>query len=177
LFFCTKIEACFEYRRGWYRSGAVAGLVLEYYVLLRSVVRRKPEVRRCLTPCRDCGIFFVADPRNAGRHDLRCPFGCQQAHLRQASTQRSVAYYQDETGRMKKRIQNGKRGTPAAKPAPATGEGPSETLVEHLRMVTSRIEGRRVSREEILALLLRQRSMVEGGKAGDDGRRPDEHPP
>jgi hypothetical protein len=177
LFFCTKIEACFEYRRGWYRSGAVAGLVLEYYALLRCVVRSKPEVRRCLAPCRDCGIYFVADPRNAGRHDLRCPFGCQQAHRRRESTQRSVAYYQDETGKMKKRIQNGRRGAQAAKPAPATGEGPSETLVEHLRVVTSRIEGRRVSREEILELLLRQRSMVEGGKAGDDGRRPDEHPP
>ena len=128
--FATRIEECFDHRRGWYRSGAVAGLVREYYALLRSVVRSKPEVRPCLARCRDCRIFFVADPRNAGRHDLRCPFGCQQAHRRRESTQRSVAYYQDETGKMKKRIQNGKRGAPAAKASPATTEGPSETLVE-----------------------------------------------
>ncbi len=134
-------------------------------------------MRRSLTRCRQCGIFFVADPRNAGRHDLRCPFGCQHAHRQRESTQRSVAYYQDETGKMKKRIQNGRRGAPAAKPAPASGEGPSEALLEHLQMVTSLIEGRRVSREEIVALLLRQRSMVEGEKAGDDARRPDAHPP
>ena len=151
--------------------------MLEYYELLRSVVKAKPEVRRSLTRCRHCGIFFVSDPRNVGRHDLRCPFGCQQAHRRRESTERSVAYYRDETGKMKKRIQNGKRGTGEGKPAEATGEGPSETMVEHLRMVTSRIEGRRVSREEILALLLRQRSMSEGGKAGDNAGRSDEHPP
>ena len=82
----------FEFRADWYRGGAVAALVLEYYVLLRSVLRAKPHLRACLTRCRHCRIFFLTHPRNAGRHDLRCPFGCRQAHRQQAvrATQRRL---------------------------------------------------------------------------------------
>ena len=98
-----------EFRPDWYRKGAVAERVLEYYWLLRSVLRERPEARRCLCRCRHCRIFFIADPRNAGRRDLGCPFGCQEAHRKSESTRRSVAYYQEPEGKIKKRLLNGKR--------------------------------------------------------------------
>ncbi len=86
----------------WCRRGAVAALVLEYYLLLRSVLRAKPHLRACLTRCRHCRIFLLTHPRNAGRHNLRCPFGCREAHRRQQSTRRSAAYYRDPDGKVKK---------------------------------------------------------------------------
>lgn len=150
-------------------------LVLGYYRLLRSIVRTRPPLRRRLTRCRRCRIFFIAHACNAGRHDLRCPFGCQSCHRRAESTKRSVAFYREEGGKIKKRIQNGKRGE--AKSKSAERAEPSGAMVEHVRMVVSGIEGRRVSREEVWAMLLRQRSLVGEGKAGDNGARSDERPP
>ena len=90
----------------------MAGLVLEYYLLLRSILKARPHLRQCLTRCRHCRIFFVSDPRNAGRKDLRCSFGCKETHCRRRSTERSVAYYQEPEGKIKKAIQNAKRRKP-----------------------------------------------------------------
>jgi protein-disulfide isomerase-like protein with CxxC motif len=95
--------------------------------------------------------------------------------------QRVAAYYGDEQGKVKKQIQNGKRA--AAKAAPAAEEqsgaeaSPSEAMVKHVQRVVSAIEGRRVSREEVVAMLLRQRSMGKSASGGYDAARPDEHPP
>lgn len=124
--------------RNWYRAGPVAGLVRAYYALLRSVLRTQPELRRCRTRCRHCGIFFLTHPRNAGRRDLGCPFGCRQAHRRRRDNQRMAAYYREEAGRDKKRELNAKRrkrpaqqaAPPPASPAPsvpAPTPGPSSS--------------------------------------------------
>ena len=93
-FFAIEISKSFNYCTNWYRQGAVGGLVLDYYFILRSVLRTKPHLRHYVTRCRHCRIFFISDPRNAGRTDLGCPFGCSAAHRRESSTRRSVAYYQ-----------------------------------------------------------------------------------
>jgi hypothetical protein len=148
-------------------------LVLEYYTLLRSIVRSQPELRRCLKRCRHCRIFFLTDPRNAGRKDmtgvgrkdLGCPFGCREAHRKRESTRRSVQFYRENKDR--KRCQNNKRRQAKleGKEAPAGQANPEpwpEPLVEHVQGVVSLIERRPVSREEILALLskvLRQQGM------------------
>ena len=87
----------------------MVALVLEYYVLLRSVLRTKPRLRKCLVRCRHCGIFFLTTPSNSGRKDLGCPFGCQEAHRRRQSTIRSGAYYRDPKGKRKKSDLNQKR--------------------------------------------------------------------
>jgi hypothetical protein len=87
-----------------------------------------------------------------------------------------VAYYRDEPGKMKKRIQNERRG--AAKPTPPAAEAagePSEAMVKHLQRVLGAIEGRRVSREEVLAL--RQRSLGRWMRVVDNAARSNEHPP
>lgn len=150
--------------------------MLQYYFVLRSVLRTKPCLRRCLTRCRHCRIFFLTHPCNAGRNDLGCPFGCRDAHRKRHSTKRSLEYYRTPEGKQKKKIQNGKR---AQLPAVATlSSGASETgrnlvpqqdsrfntrMVCYLRMATSLIEGRRVGVSEILEMLaraVRQHSMV-----------------
>lgn len=159
----------------------MAGRVLEYYWLLRSVLRERPEVRHCLCRCRHCRIYFITDPRNAGRQDLGCPFGCREALRKQESTRRSVDYYRSAEGKIKKRLQNSKRSRVAGRETSVAKEEPepeeaadesrsdeargrwSEPLVEHVRMVCSVIEGRRISRNEILEMLgkvLRQHRMA-----------------
>lgn len=148
--------------------------MLQYYFVLRSVLRAKPCLRRCLTRCRHCRIFFLTRPCNAGRKDLGCPFGCKEAHRKRDSTKRSVEYYRTPEGKFKKKMQNGKRSRADAKVVMNDGEPAGSNLVQYecrfaapmlcyLRMVISLIEGRRVSAAEILEMLarvLRQHSIA-----------------
>jgi hypothetical protein len=141
--------------------------VKQYYVVLRFALRSRPDLRRCLRRCRHCRIFFLTHPRNAGRRDLRCPFGCRQAHRKRRSTERSVAYYATAEGKVKKKMQNGNRvqrtGRADANP-PATAALEFDAgIVRYVAMVASLIEGRRVSAAEMLQRLvraMRQHSMA-----------------
>ena len=131
----------------------------QYYVVLRSVLRSHTHLRRCLCRCRHCRIFFLTHPRNAGRSDLRCPFGCREAHRKQRSTERSVAYYATAEGKTKKKTQNGKRAQGGAlrdanPPAPEALDFPAD-MVGYIAMVASLLEGRRVSQAEMLQRLVR----------------------
>jgi len=119
-----------------------------------------------VTRCRHCRIFFLTHPRNAGRRDLGCPFGCKEAHRKRRSTQRSVEYYGTEEGKTKKKIQNGKRsqGEARAEHNPQLLSAPQlerdgvrldVAMVGYVRMVTSLIEARQVSEEEIVEMLVR----------------------
>jgi hypothetical protein len=142
-------------------------LVKQYYVVLRSVLRSRPELRCCLSRCRHCRIFFLTHPRNAGRSDLGCPFGCREADRKQRSTERSVAYYATAEGQVKKKMQNGKRAqgggrADANPPVPEAPEFPAG-MVGYVAMVASLIEDRPVSEEEIVRMLvraMRQHSMA-----------------
>lgn len=141
-------------------------LVGQYYVVLRSVVRARTELRRCVTRCRHCGIFFLTHPRNARRRDLGCPFGCKEAHRKRRSTARSVEYYGTDEGKVKKKIQNGKRSHEEARAdhhpqlnddraRERDGIRLDAVIVVYVQMVVSLIEGRRVSEDEIVAMLVR----------------------
>jgi len=140
---------------------------------MRSVLRSRPHLRRCVNRCRHCRIFFLTHPRNARRTDLRCPFGCREAHRKQRSTERSVAYYTTAEGKVKKRMQNGKRvqRVVRAEPNPPVAgalEFPAGT-VGYVAMVASLIEGRRVSEDETLQMLvraMRQHSMARRRRMG-----------
>jgi len=148
------------------------------------MLRTEPHLRKCLCRCRHCRIFFLTDPRNAGRRDLGCRFGCKKEHRRRGSIRRSTEYYQGEEGRKYKRRQNQRRRGQVEildpKPRRASSAPPSPKtpcpvevaealpaakdpeLVEHVRAVVSLIEERPVSLEEIWQMLLRvlsQRSM------------------
>jgi len=146
----------------------VRELIGAYYQLLRSVIRVRPALRGCLRRCRICRIFFLSHPRNRGRKDLLCPFGCREAHGRRRSTERSVAYYRTPEGIFKKRLHNGKRTHAAA--AAAVEEPPSSApppaadrpqrafnpgMVAYLAMAVSLIEGRKVGVGEIVEMLVR----------------------
>ncbi len=63
--------------------------------------------------CTDCGIRFLTHPRNAGRMNLRCPFGCREHHRRSRSNQRSSAYYRTPAGKAKKQRLNANRRRPS----------------------------------------------------------------
>ena len=165
----VQIQELFQFCPDWYRRNElVRARVGQYYVVLRSVVRHKPPLRRCLSRCRHCGIFFLTHPRNAGRRDLGCPFGCQAAHRKQSSTARSVAYYRNSVGKQKKRMQNHKRRNHPGRADPLRrvtigGEGEERQQLQlqanpvlgYIRMVVSLIEGRRVSQDEIVEMLAR----------------------
>ncbi len=159
-----QIAQHFRFAADWYRCGPVVVLVLAYYVLLRSVWHAQPVLRQCRTRCRHCRIFFLTHPRNAGRKDLRCPFGCREAHRRRASNQRSAAYYRDEKGQDKKRALNARRrktavGPPAPAPSPSPGPEPPRLgpppLIAYVQMVVRLLEGRLVSLAEVVAMLRR----------------------
>jgi hypothetical protein len=138
--------------------------VLSYYVVLRSVLRLKPWLRKCLAQCRHCGIFFLTDRRNAGRQDLGCPFGCSQAHEQKQSTKRSVAYYQDPGGKVKKQALNARRRKSPRPPAPPRPVPPRLLrFLEYLCVMLGLIEGRPVHVWEVVEMLgrtVRQHRMV-----------------
>ncbi len=142
----------------------VAPLVLSYYVVLRSVLRLKPWLRKCLARCRHCGIYFLSDHRNAGRKDLGCPFGCGQAHRKSQSTQRSIAYYREPEGQVKKRALNARRRkTPRSDP-PCTPAPPwLRPILEYVCVMVGLIERRKVALWEVVEMLdrtMRQHRMV-----------------
>jgi len=168
--FAIQIQEHFRFETEWYRTGVVAGLVLQYYALLRSVLRTRAKLRPCLTRCWHCRIFFIAAGCNAGRKG-GCPFGCAQAHRRREWRRTSAEYYENPQGKKKKSALNQRRKSkamPAVEPEPsATPQVPGKEipplLVGYVQRMVSAIEGRRVSREEILAMLgkeKRQHSMV-----------------
>jgi hypothetical protein len=82
------------------------------------VLECHPELQGCVVGCVACGLRFLTDPRNAGRGDLRCPFGCRAQHRRECSKQRSVAYYRTAAGKRKKKQLNAHRAR-----HPRSGEG------------------------------------------------------
>jgi len=198
-----QIAAHFRFAEDWYRAAPVVGLVLAYYAVLRSVLRAQPELRRCRTRCRHCGIFFLTHPRNAGRRDLGCPFGCRAAHRRRRDNQRTAAYYREEGAREKKQALNAKRRKqptgqaipPPSAPGPSSSPPPSpsppppldglpwawpRTMLPYLQMVTGLIEGRPVSLTEVVAMLLRalrQHRMVRVRRIDQTLAWLHEHPP
>lgn len=151
------------------------GLVRSYYAQIRSLLRERPELRPCLKRCRHCRILFLTHPRNAGRSDLLCGFGCREAHRRQRDTRRTAAYYLKHPE--KKRDQNRKRYLLAARAERKSGPLPRDEaaapIVHHVRVIVSLIERRRVEWREIVAMLAkkgRQHRMVKR-RRGAYGRR------
>ena len=162
------------------------GLVAQYYWAVRSVLRDKPQLRKCLTRCKHCQIRFFTHPRNAGRRDLGCPFGCRQAHRKQSAEQRSLEFYRSDAGKIKKKYLNERRGQRQSESASIEKRcGDPEDhvaaeIVRHLQMLISFIEGCRVAWQqihELVAEILRQRSIGIGGKLYYDARCGQQTPP
>ena len=152
------------------------------------VLRSKPHLRHHLKHCRHCRIFFLTETSNIDRTDLGCPFGCSALHRTREASRRSAAYYRTEEGRGKKRALNRKRylvyhdeeSEPAAKEEAMAEERNEESIIEHVRMVTSLIEGREVSLDEVKEMLKqkeRQRSLTRQGRVDYLGPQLNKDPP
>lgn len=74
----------------------------QYLNALDSAVAGRLEVQRYVVRCVHCGIRFLADYRNPNRKDLRCPFGCQRCHEREARNRRIAKYRQTPLGKRTK---------------------------------------------------------------------------
>jgi hypothetical protein len=120
----------------------VRRLVLDYYVVLRSVLRDKPQVRRLRTRCRHCGIPFLTDPCNAGRSDLGCPFGCADLHRCRCSTERSVRYNSSAEGKLRRyqRQEERRLARSAAEASKAAEVHPAATVEEEEDEVSPSVE-------------------------------------
>lgn len=116
-FFAIAVEKFFSFRADWHQDDRARPLVRHYQTALDAALRSRPQLQGCLASCAHCGIRFLTHPRNTGRRDLRCPFGCRRHHRRQRSSQRSTAYYQTAGGRRKKKRLNGRRQRPDVSPA------------------------------------------------------------
>ena len=184
--FAIRIQQQFRFEADWYRAGVVAGLVLQYYALLRSVLRTRPKLRPCLSRCWHCGIFFIAAACNAGRK-LGCPFGCALTHRRRQWKESSKEYYDCKDGKRKKSTLNQRRKSPSPVPVAPEPRLPAEPLLEippllvrYVQRVVSALEGRRVSLEEIGAMLAkekRQHSMARERRMDQIIRALHERPP
>mgnify|MGYP005815549283 CR=1 FL=1 len=107
----------FSFRADWHQDDRAKPLVRQYQTALDSVLQLHPELLGCVAHCKQCGIRFLTHPRNAGRRDLRCPFGCRQHHRRQRCNQRSSTYYRTPDGRRKKKRLNARRQRKAERSA------------------------------------------------------------
>jgi hypothetical protein len=144
---------------------------LAYCLELRAGLRAHPRARRYLRRCAVCRLFILVDPRNAWRKHVCCPYGCRPIRRRQRSNERVAAYYRTPAGKQKKRALNRARSLRTTSPPEPQASPPldddefSREVVTHVQVVVSLFEGRRVGRDEVIALLakiLRQRHM--GGR-------------
>jgi hypothetical protein len=111
----------FSFRANWHQDDRAKPLVRQYQTALEAAVQPHPELQGCVVCCMHCGIRFLTHPRNAGRRDLRCPFGCREHHRREGANRRSTAYYRRPEGSRAKKRRNARRScrqVPATVPAP-----------------------------------------------------------
>ena len=160
-FFVIQIQPFFQFTPDWYRKGEVRGIVARYYRVLRSILKSRPHLREFLARCKHCHILFLTHPRNAGRTDLGCPFGCRQAHRKKSAIKRSVEYYRSSAGKIKKGYLNARRNNqkkpqeskPEEKPISCPEAYVDETTLLHIQTITSLIEGRSVAMDDIIIMV------------------------
>jgi len=99
----------FSDRANWREGEQVNRLVQQYQTTLDSLLESDDKLKRRIKHCLDCGIRFLAAPQNAGREDLRCPFGCAKRHREQQSNERVKAYRRTERGKKNKDALNARR--------------------------------------------------------------------
>ena len=181
--FVIAVDKVFAFRADWHQDDHAKPVIGHYQLALDSVLDAHRDLQPCVTHCAHCGIRFLTHSRNAGRRNLRCPFGCREHHRRQRSSQRSTAYYQTVAGKRKKEDHNRRRcwpsfaedpavpeSHPQAPPAPISATDAAAELrldgvvldessltnspaLPYVRMMVSLIEGVRVGVKELLALL------------------------
>lgn len=152
------------------------------------MLKDKPHLQKCLTCCRYCRILFLTHPRNAGRNDLRCPFGCRQVHRNKSAIRRSTEYYRSKEGKEKKKHLNARRSHRVSFSESSQDENSDsgciatvdQTTLFHIQMTTSLIEERLVGLNEINCMvdkILRQLSIDIRKKFDYADSYPQKNPP
>ena len=113
----VAIGKFFSDRANWQEGEPVNRLVRQYQTTLDSLLESDDKLKRRIKHCLGCGIRFLAAPQNAGREDLRCPFGCAKRHRARQSNERVKAYRRTETGKKKKDALNARRYRSSPSPA------------------------------------------------------------
>ncbi len=113
--FVVAIGEFFSVSPKWHRQNRVLPLVRQYQLTLDAILREHPNLAGCAVGCHCCGIRFLTHPRNAGREDLHCEFGCREYQRRKLANARSQKHYQTDQGWWKKKLLNRKRGAAAGK--------------------------------------------------------------
>jgi len=136
-----------------------------------------------LTRCKHCRIWFFTHPRNAGRKDLGCPFGCRQSHRTKSAVKRSIEYYQSPEGKIKKQYLNTRRNgksTTDEKPVNDGEPALDQVTLCHIQLTTGLIEGRTVRLAQIIRMIdniLRQLSIDKRKKLPYLGASDHDNPP
>jgi len=108
----------------WHQGSRVSPLVRQYQTTLDSLLESDDQLKRRVKHCLACDIRFLAAPQNAGREDLRCPFGCARLHRARQSNERVKAYRRTERGKQKKDALNARRyGTSPSTSCESSCEG------------------------------------------------------
>lgn len=148
------------WKRNWYKKEDVREYISNYYGKIRKIIQAANRRYWELTRCAGCGLYLLTSCSNRGRKDIRCPFGCRECHKKEASKDRSTAYYETDQGIIKRQKQNEKRDRRAskrfvnAKKSEPSSEEEKGSFVGHVRFIVSLIDGRFISWQEIKSILL-----------------------
>jgi len=145
-----KIQLHFEFIPDWHKKAQVSPFVSEYYCLLFLICKDNPKLSKCIVRCKFCQIYFITHFCNAGRNNLGCPFGCQEANRKEKSNARSSKYHRKHKDKKKKLNQN--RYSHSSK---KNRKKPKvNNTFRYLHIIISYIEKRIISFEEILSLII-----------------------
>jgi len=145
-----KIQFHFEFTPDWHKQPQVTQLVSEYYCLLFLICKDNPKLSKCIVRCKFCQIYFITHFCTAGRNDLGCPFGCQEANRKEKSNARSSKYHRENKDKKKKLNQN--RYRISSKKIEKNKINPT---FRYLHIIISYIEQRIISFQEILSLIIK----------------------
>jgi len=154
LFF--KIQSHFQFTKDWHQQFQISNLVLKYNCLLFFICKNNPNLNKCLVRCKHCNIYFLTYFCNAGRDDLGCPFGCQEAHRKQQSNIRSADYYRNHKCK-KKDLNDRRKNNSFSQTKKITNPKPINKIVPifyYLHYFISIIERRIIPFHEILYLII-----------------------
>ncbi len=128
-FFISIMQGFFKFEPSWYRQGGVRPITARYFWAIRSILKDQPELEKYVKKCVHCHIPFFTDPRNAGRDNIGCPFGCREAHDRKMANRRSRANYRTDEGYENKTKHNQRRSLIGSRQDKRVPEG--ETLPDN----------------------------------------------
>ncbi len=115
-FFYLKLKDFFRFEPDWYRQEDVRPIVERYYFGIRCILKAKPALRKYLKRCVYCNILFFTDPRNAGRDDVGCPFGCRSAHGKKKAAERDATFRNSPQGKDHRKKHNDLRPKKKSRP-------------------------------------------------------------